>query len=82
MEPEELLFDEIKVFAFYHKKQMIFNLGKDFDPASFEITDYSLLSPFKTKPPLAGWFQIPYAHNHEWEKLARQALSLMVRHLK
>ncbi|MCG8605084.1 hypothetical protein MJD09_08810 [bacterium] len=66
-----------QVFAFYHKKEMIFKLGKDFDPAAFEIIEYSLLSPFKKKPPMAGWFQIPYTYHHQWEVLARQALSLL-----
>ncbi len=59
-----------KVFAFYHKKEMIFRLGKEFQPKEFKIKRYSLLSPFKSKPPLAGWFQIPHAEKGKWEKLA------------
>ncbi len=70
-----------KVFAFYAKKEMIFRLGKAFKPESFKIKSYSLLSPFKTKPPLAGWFQIPYAEKGKWEKLAKQALDLMTNEL-
>ena len=68
-----------KVFAFYAKKEMIFRLGKAFRPEDFNIKSFSLLSPFKSKPPLAGWFQIPYAENRKWEKLARRALDLMTR---
>lgn len=70
-----------KVFAFYAKKEMIFRLGKVFQPEEFKIKSYSLLSPFKSKPPLAGWFQIPYAEKEKWEKLARQALALMASEL-
>ncbi len=67
-----------KVFAFYYNKQMVFRLGKEFDPKSFQIKKYSLLNPFKNKPPLAGWFQITFADQDKWEKLARQALRLLV----
>ncbi len=70
-----------KVFAFYAKKEMIFRLGKAFRPEEFRIKSYSLLSPFKTKPPLTGWFQIPYTEKGKWEKLAGQALALMTRKL-
>ncbi len=67
-----------KVFAFYHKQQMIFKLGKQFEPASHGIDNFSLLSPFKTKPPLAGWFCIPFEHSDKWEALAEQARKRMV----
>ncbi len=70
-----------KVFAFYAKKEMIFRLGKAFQPEAFKIKSYSLLSPFKSKPPLAGWFQIPFAEKGKWEKLASQALELMTKEL-
>jgi hypothetical protein len=29
--------------------------GKGFDPKSIGANEYSLLSPFKNKAPLAGW---------------------------
>ena len=66
-----------KIIAFYSKQEMIFRLGKAFQPEKFKIKKYSLLSPFKSKPPLAGWFQVPYSENRKWEKLAREALALM-----
>ncbi len=66
-----------KVFAFYNKKEMTFRLGKDFRSGDFKIERYSLLSPFKTKPPLAGWFQILYSERRKWEPLARCALEVM-----
>lgn len=66
-----------KVFAFYHKNEMIFRLGKEFQPRKFRLKTYRLLSPFKSKPPLSGWFQIPYTEKGKWEKLARQALELI-----
>lgn len=70
-----------KVIAFYAKKEMIFRLGKEFQPEKFKIKNHSLLSPFKSKPPLAGWFQIPCTEKGKWEKLARQALELMTNEL-
>ena len=63
-----------KVFTFYYKHQMVFKLGKDFDPPSIGIINFSLLSPFKTKPPLAGWFEIPSEYEDRWEELARIAM--------
>ena len=63
-----------KVFAFYHNKEMIFKLGKQFDPASMGIEQYQLLNPFKNKPPMSGRFQIPFEYGEKWEELARQAL--------
>lgn len=63
-----------KVFVFYYKQQMVFKLGKEFDPPSIGIDNFSLLSPFKTKPPLAGWFEIPAEYEKRWEELSRMAL--------
>lgn len=64
-----------KVFAFYYKDQMVFRLGRDFDPSSEGINNFSLLSPFKTKPPLADWFEIPAEYENKWESLARKAMA-------
>jgi hypothetical protein len=66
-----------KVFAFYHNKEMIFKLGKQFDPESLGIKNYQLLNPFKNKSPMTGWFQIPFEYSEKWVKLARRALHLM-----
>ena len=71
-----------KVFVFYYKKQMVFRLGKDFNPKFFKVKKYSLLNPFKNKPPLAGWFQIPSSEQKKWETLARQALYHMIQERK
>ncbi|MEO7911966.1 MAG: hypothetical protein ABIV47_20165 [Roseiflexaceae bacterium] len=51
-----------KVFAFYYRKAMVFRLGWEFDPKTMGIHDYQLLSPFKMKPPLVDWFEIPPPH--------------------
>lgn len=67
-----------KVFAFYYGKKMVFRLGRDFQPESFHIQHYSLLAPFKTKPPMVDWFEIPFADQHWWEELARYALKLLI----
>lgn len=66
-----------KVFAFYWKKEMIFRLGKDFDPASVGLEHWQLLNPFNNRPPMAGWFVVPYSEKAKWEKLARHALAVM-----
>jgi hypothetical protein len=66
-----------KFFAFYYKKSIVLRLGRDFKPESVGITNYSLLSPFKTKPPLVDWFCITVADQERWEELAKIALNIM-----
>jgi len=63
-----------KVFAFYHNSQMIFKLGRDFEPEVLGIQQFSVLAPFKTKPPMVDWFEFPSTEQHRWEELARLAL--------
>ncbi len=63
-----------KVLAFYHKKEMVFKLGKEFDPVDYGLKDYQLLSPFKKKAPMAGWFQVAFSEHQKWDDLARYAL--------
>ncbi len=70
-----------KVFAFYHQKEMVFRLGKAFEPEKFKIQKFSLLNPFKNKPPMAGWFQLPFDERRKWEKLARHAQKVMAEEL-
>jgi len=66
-----------KVFAFYYNNAMVFKLGKEYDPASDGITDYSVLNPFKNKPPLAGWFIIPIEFKMKWFSLSTKALACL-----
>jgi len=66
-----------KVFAFYYKEHMVFRLGKNFEPLSLSIVNYSLLDPFKNKPPMAGWFQIPFIEKDKWEVLSRLAMNTL-----
>jgi hypothetical protein len=66
-----------KVFAFYYKQEMVFKLGKEFDPKSFGADTWRLLNPFKNKPPMSGWFQISSNDKDKWEALARKALETM-----
>ncbi len=63
-----------KVFAFYGKGGMGFRLGGDFDIEKFGITTAKPLSPFKTKPPLKGWYIIEETESNLWETLAEMAL--------
>jgi hypothetical protein len=70
-----------KVFAFFYRNQMVFRLGKTYNPTAHGILEYSLLSPFKNKPPLSGWFVIPFHYRDRWEELCEQSLTLMVNEL-
>jgi len=69
-----------KVFAFYHqkRKEIVFKLGKDFNPKEFGITDFSLLNPFKNKPPMTAWFHIPSQFSDKWNTLAGTALNYLI----
>jgi hypothetical protein len=66
-----------KFFAFYYQKSMVCRFGRDFKPESIGISNYSLLSPFKTKPPLHDWFCITVADQERWVELATLALHKM-----
>lgn len=67
-----------KVFAFYSKEEMGFRLGPDFDPDKFGLTSARPLSPFKTKPPLKGWFMIDESESNRWQTLASLALEYTI----
>lgn len=63
-----------KVFAFHHKKEMGFRLGPSFDPVDFGLQTARPLSPFKTKPPLKGWYMVHESERSHWQKLIEIAL--------
>ncbi len=63
-----------KVFAFYHNEMMGFLPGPNFDPIKAGVLNAKPLSPFKTKPPLKGWFLIRKEESNQWEYLATRAL--------
>ena len=66
-----------KVFAFLSRKnKMVFKLGKDFDLSSVEV-ELSEFSPFKTKKPLSGWYEVGFEHHEKWVPLTEMALHLM-----
>ena len=66
-----------KVFAFFHRDEMAFRLGRDFDPGTFGVRRGAPLRPFKTKGPLLDWLQVPAEEAARWEALAREALRRM-----
>ena len=68
-----------KVFAFFHHDKMVFKLGEGFDIEAFGIENYGLLSPFKKKPPMRAWFEIPSSDLQHWQPLAERALEFMRR---
>lgn len=65
-----------KVFTFLHKEKMVFKLESSKILDDMGIT-YELLNPFKTKPPLKGWFVIEAVFLEHWEMLSKEALELI-----
>lgn len=66
-----------KVFAFFSRKEkMVFKLGKGY-PLKEQDFELSEFNPFKTKKPLAGWYEVDFEHHEKWEKLAHKALELI-----
>lgn len=65
-----------KVFCFLNDKtgEMGFRLGPGFNAKEFGILRPKPLSPFKTKPPLKGWFIINSSESELWPSLAELAL--------
>lgn len=64
---------ENKVFAFYHDHKMCFKLG-DTSLVESRSLPVILLSPFKTKGPLKGWFWVAEENSGFWRELALSAL--------
>lgn len=62
-----------KNFTFYYRQAVAFRAGRDFEPESEGIHEYSLLNPFKNKPPLKDWFVIGPEYSDKWPLLAEIA---------
>ncbi|MDN5212643.1 hypothetical protein QQ020_11325 [Fulvivirgaceae bacterium BMA12] len=71
-----------KVFAFYYNDQMVFRLGKEFDPEVLGITQFGYLSPFKNKPPMKGWVEVPFVYHQKWRDLAALALEKIEKEIR
>lgn len=63
-----------KIFVFHHKEDMGFRLGPAFNADEFGLQTAKPLSPFKTKPPLKGWFMVHDSERGQWERLTILAL--------
>ncbi|MEQ8713585.1 MAG: hypothetical protein RIC80_11250 [Cyclobacteriaceae bacterium] len=64
-----------KVFCFLNRKfNMVFKLGKGFDSSTLNFPTEEF-SPFKSKKPLSGWFEVDFVYAREWPQLADQALT-------
>ncbi|MTI38827.1 hypothetical protein [Fulvivirga lutimaris] len=73
MSSEAITYDG-KVFAFFSRKQkMVFKLGKDFDPDKAG-KDIAVFNPFTNRPPLNGWFEIPFTEKELWTTMTENAL--------
>lgn len=66
-----------KVFAFFYKDQMCFRLGRDFDMLQAGVSEFTLLNPFKNKPPMKDWFIVTASNCEHWNHLAKKALGFM-----
>ncbi len=69
---------EGKIFAFFHRGEMGFKAGREFDPASLGLRRWRYLSPYKTKPPMKDWFILTHKEVGFWKKLAVVALRRMM----
>ncbi len=66
-----------KVFAFFSTKgKMVFKLGKNFNPENDKLP-LEVFSPFKSKKPLSGWFQLDASYKKSWYDLTEKALQLI-----
>ena len=66
-----------KVFAFFSgKKRMVFRLGKAYPIASlpYPLEEFN---PFKTKGPLAGWYELSYIDKKAWHEMTHLALGII-----
>lgn len=63
-----------RVAAFYHKGSMVFRLGKSIDIKKYGVSEFTYLSPFKTKPPLKAWYIINADQADLWHDLTELAL--------
>ena len=70
-----------KFFVFYYNKEMIFKLGRDFDPKQCKLKECYPFNPFKDKGPMKNWFQVPYSEKFRWERLAKDALNVLKKEL-
>ncbi len=67
-----------KVFIFLSRKNdIVFKLGKGFDPASSGCAGLVEFNPFKNKGPLRGWFACPAECGRLWLSLAEQAYDII-----
>lgn len=57
---------------------MVFKLGKDVDPHSIG-NEVRVFNPFTNRPPLNGWFEIPYSEKELWLPTAKKALKLIMK---
>ncbi|WP_299533757.1 hypothetical protein [Ulvibacterium sp.] len=66
-----------KVFAFLSRKnKMVFKFGKDYPIHRLDV-QMQEFSPFKTKKPLKGWYEVDFDKNQKWENLTEIALQLI-----
>lgn len=71
-----------KNFAFFHKNEMTFKLGKTFNAKANGIRKVKYLSPFKTKPPLKAWYIISGEQKDLWENLTSLAFEYIQQEVK
>lgn len=65
-----------KVFAFFSLNEaMVFKLGKGYPVETLKVKT-EIFSPFKSKKPLSGWYQVSFEDNTHWLPMSELALSI------
>ena len=65
-----------KVFAFYSRKgTMVFKLGKSYPLETLKVST-AIFSPFKSKKPLSGWYEVSKEDSIHWPRMSELALSM------
>lgn len=67
-----------KNFAFFYRDEMVFKMGREWQPEEDGIREWNNLAPFKQKAPLYDWFCITAKDSDLWPSLATKALSRMI----
>lgn len=66
-----------KTFLYYWKEELGCKLGKNYDIEAHNLSSWSHLNPFKSKPPLTAWYIITKEDLHQWEIAASEALKFV-----
>ena len=65
-----------KVLAFFSRKEtMVFKLGKDYPVETLKVR-VEIFSPFKSKKPFSGWYEVSQKDSASWLSICELALTI------